>query len=438
MRSSILIFETGNAALSRQRGKAAKVYLADGDENADEWVSKTMGTLDKQSGKKKGKRRKRKKISDQGRGLLAGGMSNMQNSNGSSMGMGGMGTHPLSGGGGGHGGGHGGQNGMSPMNALQLDASQTQSRGNTASSTISEEPSAIVIGGVSIPSHFNVGQTSKSQPFKLDSRTEPSYPGEGRLSNMANEYAPLTSALVEESSIMNTDNAFYDGNGGSSTLDAGGSSSIVNPFEFDRFPGSKLTLEITSKQEGVDKLMLHAALRTFIPMSSDAVTGEQAFNEFIQMPRGLLKVQRESEVARFSQPYIKILKYAGMKTIESLKQATTTQLTALGLPSALAEVLCRLVRQLFRSWKATRSSSLLQSVSGVLQPPDMNQQSITSLAPKNHNHHNNNRITDQSLAMPSPEQRPQMPGNAPNIPEMYTEQGTFQIENLVIVCTIIV
>jgi hypothetical protein len=411
----------GNAALARQRNKAARVYLTDEKgKNADEWVNKTMKTLEKQNRKGNNSRsgvRKRKgtkNLSNQGRGLLKK-LGSGDSSNSSSMMM--MSGMLMSGMGGGDGGKRGSGGSMSPMDALQLSAHR-ESPGNMSSggsSMISEEPSAIVIGGVSIPSNFDVGQTSKSKPFKLDSGT--SYPGEGKLAAMAEQYAPLTSALVEESSIMNNDPQFYDGNGGS-TLDT--NSGGVNPYEFDKFPGRALTLEITDKQEPIDRIMLHSALRTFIPMSSDAVTGEAAFHEFINMPRGLLKVQRESEVSRFVQPYVKILKYAGMKTIESLKHATATQLAALGLPSALAEVLCRLVRQLFKSWRSLRSSSLVQSVSGIIQPPNV---SITSLGGGGRaGGKGRNLIGGESVI--TDEKNREMPGNAPNIPYIYDNKDS--------------
>ena len=305
----------GNAAIQRQRGKAAGVYLAnEGKEGADEWMNKTMKTLNSQKSRQSrrgaGKKRRR-----QGGGASGGGgnsmmsmMSGMVAGGGSALADQGRGLlnnnygSMTSGGGGGSGGG-----GMSPMRALQLPGTPGGRGGGSnfghnrsdlmtpGGSFLSEEPSAIVIGGVSVPPDFGVGQTSRNKPFRLDaggkSAAVGSYPGAGQLAAAAQEYAPLTSAIVAESSITNTNPEFFDGGV------AGGGSS-VNPFEFDRFPTDVLTLEITSKDEPVDRVLLHAALRTFIPLTSDAVTGEDAFREFLAMPRGLLKVQRESEVAR--------------------------------------------------------------------------------------------------------------------------------------------
>ena len=55
-----------------------------------------------------------------------------------------------------------------------------------------------------------------------------------------------------------------------------------------------------------------------------------------------------------------------MHTVESLKRATTTQLTALGLPSALAEVLCRLVRKLYRAWHKVKPGRVQNSISSLV------------------------------------------------------------------------
>ena len=108
----------------------------------------------------------------------------------------------------------------------------------------------------------------------------------------------------------------------------------------------------------IDRLLLHAALRTYIPPTSKAMTGLDAFEEFLRMPPGLMKVKREAEAARYAQPYQKILKYNGFKTIKMLKRCSATQMTALGIPAALAQMIGRLMRQLFRSWKNVDASYL--------------------------------------------------------------------------------
>ncbi len=434
----------GSAALARQRNKAARTYLSSdgaGGKDADEWVSKTMTTLKKQMGRGKKKTRRRRRqggggggggggasnasLGDQGRGLLM-----------MAGGGGGVGGGAGSGGGGGGSGAAGYAGGGTAMSALQLPGSADSSV--AGGSMLSEEPSAIVIGGVSVPGHFSLGQMSKAKPFQLDARgpssTSPPQgggrPGAGQLTAMAQEYAPLTSDLVQESSIMNTDANFFEGEGSENNTDS------VDPFRFDRFPGSALTLEITSKDEPINRIMLHAALRSFIPLTSQAVTGEDAFQEFVNMPRGLLKVQRESEVTRFIQPYVKALKYAGMRTVESLKKATTTQLTALGLPAAFSEVLCRLVRKVYRSWKKTKPGTLIDSVSGILDPEDPAERQMrnssssvgggsrlggpSSLGGGGRGEHDNGgfrpprQITGGNSGT--------LPGNAPAIPAIYSQQ----------------
>ena len=79
--------------------------------------------------------------------------------------------------------------------------------------------------------------------------------------------------------------------------------------DFERFPADVLTRDITNADDDIDRLVLHAALRTYIPPTSRAMSGMDAFEEFLRMPPGLMKVKREAEASRYCAPYIKILKY---------------------------------------------------------------------------------------------------------------------------------
>eukprot|EP00943_MAST-04B_sp_MAST-4B-sp1_P009877 g9877.t1 len=211
---------------------------------------------------------------------------------------------------------------------------------------VTPEASAVVVGGVSVPAGFNIGEISSAKPYSIGSLSGPGLNSAGSSVGTddnssvgglnANLYAPLTSALEQESSV-------FEG---------------VTKHDFERFPAHVLTRDITNADDDIDRLLLHAALRTYIPPTSKAMTGLDAFEEFLRMPPGLMKVKREAEASRYAQPYKKILKYNGFKTIKMLKRCSATQMTALGIPAALAQMIGRLMRQLFRSWKNVDPSYL--------------------------------------------------------------------------------
>ena len=147
----------------------------EGKEQAEKWMNKTMKTLSLQMGRKshsgKGKRRRRKgrKGSEDASMSM---MSGMLSGAGSALADQGRGLLNKN-----YGSVTGVSGGMSPMNALQLpgtpsghgngsDYDQNRSGlGTPGGSFLSEEPSAIVIGGVSVPPDFGVGQMSRKSLF---------------------------------------------------------------------------------------------------------------------------------------------------------------------------------------------------------------------------------------------------------------------------------
>ena len=88
-------------------------------------------------------------------------------------------------------------------------------------------------------------------------------------------------------------------------------------------------------------------------------------------------MQREAEVTRFIQPYTRAIKYAGLRTIESLKHVTATQLAAFGVPSALAQCVCKLVQELYRSWKNIDASVVRKEISIISPEKESRAQSMS-------------------------------------------------------------
>lgn len=257
----------------------------------------------------------------------------------------------------------GGSEVLSPNNVSSMSQRSVPGPG-----FVTPEASEIVIGGVSVPAGFNVGGVSTASPYNIgsvhksvgfgDGPGDPNSPLSNQNGMNVDAYSSLTTALEQESSV-------FEG---------------ASKSDFERFPADVLTRDITNADDDIDRLVLHAALRTYIPPTSRAMSGMDAFEEFLRMPPGLMKVKREAEASRYCAPYIKILKYNGFKSVRMLKRCSATQMTALGIPVALAQMLGRLMRQLYRSWQnvdphfvAQRAISPATGENMFLQAPEPSQ-----------------------------------------------------------------
>jgi len=322
----------GKDAIERNNKKATTAFLGTSD---DDFFKKTMEWANKKVGKNKTRRRRR--TLEQGskvqlQPLLSTTMTWDNSVLGNRMNNGNSTNFNTSG---------NNNNSQIMMNSPNMGNMTSLSQSSIPGpGFVTPEASAVVVGGVSIPAGFNLGEVSSAKPYSIGGMRGPGLTtpnsGSSVLEGEDGEmnpaiYAPLTSALEQESSI-------FEG---------------ATKGDFERFPAHVLTRDITNADDDIDRLLLHAALRTYIPPTSKAMTGLDAFEEFLRLPPGLMKVKREAEAARYANPYKKILKYNGFKTIRMLKRCSATQMTALGIPAALAQMLGRLMRQLFRSWKNT-------------------------------------------------------------------------------------
>ena len=86
----------------------------------------------------------------------------------------------------------------------------------------------------------------------------------------------------------------------------------------NRYPSTVLTRDITEPGNSIDRLMLHAALRSFIPSISVASTPLESFREYMGCGPGLKKTAFEQEAKKFVKPYIDLLKGKGYTSVESL------------------------------------------------------------------------------------------------------------------------
>ena len=90
---------------------------------------------------------------------------------------------------------------------------------------------------------------------------------------------PLTTALEQESSV-------FEG---------------ASKGDFERFPAHVLTRDITNADDDIERLLLHAALRTYIPPTSKAMSGMDAFDEFLRFTAWLDESEAEAEAARICE-----------------------------------------------------------------------------------------------------------------------------------------
>ena len=316
----------GKGAIERANRRAMQKYLGSNDE---EFFKKTMEWANKKKGLSSSKqRRPRASIEDGSRVQLDPLLSTTMTWNNSVLGSREHGGPPS----------NFAQTSLASQGGSAILEDQMSQHSVPGPGTYTPEASAVVIGGVSVPAGFNVGGVSTATPYSMGNvqRSASQVGVDDGQEETSAQYASITSALEQESSI-------FEG---------------MTQNDYERFPADVLTRDITNVDDDIDRLLLHAALRTYIPATSKAMSGEEAFEEFLRMPPGLLKVKRESECARFAQPYVKILKYSGFKTVRTLKRCSATQMTALGIPVALAHMLGKLMRQLFRSWQNVEPSQI--------------------------------------------------------------------------------
>ena len=104
-----------------------------------------------------------------------------------------------------------------------------------------------------------------------------------------------------------------------------------------RFAGTRsIAREIPSLGEPIDRLLLHAVLRTYVPMhllsagggsisrspeDTEALRGEAAYEHFLLSAPSLVKVKHEQEAYELAQPYISSLKSRGYATCQSMPAA---------------------------------------------------------------------------------------------------------------------
>ena len=133
---------------------------------------------------------------------------------------------------------------------------------------------------------------------------------------------------------------------------------VIRRHKYAGSLGLGIASEIPSLDEPVDRLVLHAVLRTLVPayMSADAgVTAEAAFEAYMLNAPSLLKVKHEMEAIQESVAHIDTLKRKGVTTCRKLSKRNIEEC---GIPPQLAKVMRVLLKELGGSLDTVRPPSV--------------------------------------------------------------------------------